>query len=139
MPTTTTERDNIAAARKDAEAALATAKATADQLRVHHARIALHEAFPEQTLAIFARNANETDTYVIQLLSENTMIDLRGDDAYLTREQHQALELANIAIGEVGDDDELLKHLDAPDTEHDDWYEFHLTLHPQTEVTTTAS
>ena len=140
MPVTNqTPIEELAEARRIAEYVLASAKDSADALRAHHARAVLADAFPGQSLAIFARYPDESEARLIQLLSESTVIDLQGDDAYLTREQHQAIELANIAIWDIGDDDELLKHLEASDEEHDDWYEFQLTLHPDIAVEAAAA
>ena len=129
--------NDIAAAREIAESALADAKVAADQLRVHHARVALRDAFPEYPLAVFVRYANEDDgVRLAQLLSNDGVLEVNEPDQTrdLTKTQKCALNIADRAINLIGDDHSVYAHLEASDEEHDDWYEFQLALRPDIAV-----
>lgn len=125
--------DNIASAREQAEEILAAARERANQVRVEHARAVLREAFPSHSLAVFARYDDQQRPALIQLLSDDpdaTDVDIQEKDAWdgLPAPGREAVEIANTAIGLIGDDEEIWRHLDAGSEQHENWYEFDLEL-----------
>lgn len=133
MPIDQNDAEQLKAARDIAEEALAEAKRAADVLRTAYARALLTQAFPSHSLAVFARSRDEDEAKLIQLVSSTEGVDdleLTEEAVYdaLSPEQKHAFNEADSAIALIGDDDDLWGHLEAPDEEHDDWYEFDLYL-----------
>lgn len=130
----------LAAQRAIAEKALERAKHRADTLRTKHAAALLRETFPRHEVAIFARNWDEDEPSLMQLLTTAESVgDIdrsKGDGRLdLTREQWSAINQAENAIILIGPDDDILDHLDPSNEEHDGWVEFRL---PLTQEETTA-
>lgn len=110
----------------------ANAKHLADQLRTHYAKALLKEAFPDHTLAVFARNWDEDQPSLLQLLSDRADVDdidlSHDEDGHLSRSQKSALAAAEHQIRLIGPDDDLLDHLESGQEDHSDWFEFQLSL-----------
>lgn len=139
MPSETLTIDSIAADRALAETHLATAQSLTNKLRARHAHAVLVKAFPHHSLAVFTRNWDQDEPRLIQLLAPADAdaaiqdIDVTDDELVqsLPIEQQRAINIADMAIRLIGDrsnDEELWNHLDAPDEEREDWYEFQLDL-----------
>lgn len=117
----------------------AEAKHLADSLRAEYARQLLHEHFPNHALAVFARNWDEDQPSLIQLLSANDAasdLDLMKpapDFEDLPQEKRAAVIDAEAKIIAIGSDDEILEYLDPGAEEHQDWTEFVLYLDPNRE------
>lgn len=117
----------------------AEAKHLADSLRAEYARQLLHEHFPGHTLAVFARNWDEDNPALIQLLSANDAypdLDLMKpapDFDDLPQDKRAAVIEAEAKIVAIGADDDILEHLDPGAEEHQDWTEFVLYLDPNRE------
>lgn len=125
--------------KESAERVAGEAKHLADSLRAEYARLLIAEAFPEHTLAIFARNWDEEKPMLIQLLAGQTDIadlDLQEDPELdsIAPEKRKLLIEAERAIQVIGSDDDILRHLSPGETEHGDWTEFQLVLHPEDEA-----
>ncbi|ROR76049.1 hypothetical protein SAMN06295974_3804 [Plantibacter flavus] len=125
--------DEIAHRRHAAEEAFRTAKAHADELRIEHTRLVLGAAFPRHTVAIFARQWDEDQACLVQLLTDQpgvTDIDLMNDptDGILLSEQRRAIALADQAVILVGSDEDLWRLIGTPEVDHSDWSEFPLEL-----------
>jgi hypothetical protein len=125
--------EEIEAARDIAETVLDSAKRPADLLRVMHAKAVLRQAFPQHAVAVFARYWDQDEPRLIQLISAEDDVEdvaVQDDDvaAALTDVQKRAASVADRAIRLLGSDDEVWNYLDEPDEEHEDWYEFDLTL-----------
>lgn len=132
--------EEIEAARDIAEEILDSAKRPADLLRVMHAKAVLRRAFPQHAVAVFAREWDQDEPLLIQLISTEDDVDDVDleDDAVadaLTDVQRRATLVADRAIRLIGNDDEVWRYLDAPDEEHEDWYEFDLSLLPDEPAT----
>ncbi|MCI4659694.1 hypothetical protein [Cryobacterium zhongshanensis] len=135
--------EEIEAARDIAETILDSAKRPADLLRVMHAKAVLRQAFPQHAVAVFARYWDQDEPRLIQLISAEDDVEdveLQDDDVAtaLTGDQKRAASVADRAIRLLGSDDEVWNYLDAPDEEHEDWYEFDLTLAELPDETETA-
>lgn len=115
-----------------AESVAASAKHLADALRAEYARLLLVEAFPGYALAVFARNWEEAEPKLLQILSDRrdlTDVDLSlSSPAALPADQQRAAYEAQLQIRLIGDDDAILEHLDPGETEHEGWEEFVLYL-----------
>lgn len=124
---------NIASAREQAEEILRAARERANRFRVDHARAVLRGAFPSHSLAVFARYDDQPRPALIQLLSDDPAaadVDVQEKGVWtgLEAPRREAIEIANTAIGLIGDDEEIWRHLDAGCEQHEDWYEFELDL-----------
>lgn len=131
--------DQLASDRALTETHLATALSLANKMRTRHARAVLVEAFPQHSLAVFTRNWDQDEPRLIQLLAPADAdtsvldLDLTDDEVVhaLTSGQQSAINTADMAIRLIGDranDEELWNHLEAPDEEREDWYEFQLDI-----------
>ncbi len=120
-----------------AEDVAARAKRSADTLRTEYARQLLRGAFPGHSLAVFARQWDQHEPTLVQLLSsrvDSADLDLAGDAgdfSALTPTAKRAITQAERQIVRIGSDEDILEHLLAGDAEHDGWYEFNLPLHTQ--------
>lgn len=123
---------SLAAMRDRAEDVATRAKTMADTLRVAYARELLREAFPGYTLAVFARDWNEDQPLLLQILSDQpdqVDIDLSlSSPAFLPDDQRLAAYEAQLQIAKIGSDEEILEHLDPGEIEHEGWEEFMLSL-----------
>lgn len=115
-----------------AENIAANAKHLADSLRAEYARLLLAEAFPGYALAVFARDWEEDEPKLLQLLSDRRDLDdidlTLSNPAALPEEQRRAAYEAQLQIRLIGSDEEILEHLDPGETEHEGWEEFVLYL-----------
>lgn len=120
-----------------AERVLAAAKAAVDSLRAEHATVALRQAFPLHTLAVFTRHWDEPGPRLRQLLSDQADVeDIYFDDEVgLDRGEATACSVAENAIRRMGADDDIWMHLRKPDEPHEGWCEFQLPLRPDADLT----
>jgi hypothetical protein len=129
--------DELAEKRREAETRLAAAEQEADALRVAHAGALLAEAFPQHTLAVFARNWDEDEPHLLQLLTSVDgveAIEVADERESMTTAQKRALKDAEWAIVLIGSDDHIVRHLEVSEEDHVDWVEFDLAL-PRHETT----
>lgn len=134
--TTTKTVQQIETERLAAEEFFSGAKITLDALRVENAAAVLREAFPSHDLAVFGRDWDHERPALIQLIGKadgGADIELDDDEsvASLTNEQKRATLVADRLIRAIGDDEEVLRHLQGAE-EHADWIEFNLPLNPAT-------
>lgn len=132
----------------------ATARARNDAIRVRYMRSTLAEAFPQHTIAVFARSLDENSPKLLQLLTEvegendidfSSMSKLETEFFIesLSDEQRQALNEAEIATEQFTDDARFWAALEQypQDYEktHRDWVEFDLPLAGNTPVNPTTA
>lgn len=126
--TTTPPRDllTIRAERAVAQEALEAAKRQVNKLHAEFARTVLHEAFPEHSIAIFARNLEDPEPHLLHILSGTDAVEDVEEWPHASPARTAIYEAEN-AIVVMGHDDDILEYLDAGD-EHEGWIEFQLRL-----------
>lgn len=121
-------------ALEDVKRAQRHAKDAADALRAEYARRLLSDAFPAHATAVFARNWDEEEPGLIQLLSDDDAVPdlyVRAESSArpeLTDRQRAAIIRSEASIAEIGPDDDILRLLEGGQEDHGDWVEFDLTL-----------